>query len=263
MADEKIRISKFISDAGLASRREADRLIEMGEVEIKKRYRQEITTVSLGEKMTEGDRIFLRGKEITAQKSEKIYIMLNKPRGLVCTSDRRFGENVIDYLKLDRRVTYLGRLDKDSCGLLLLSNDGELNNALMRAANAHEKEYEVLVNRPLTPDFLQKMQNGVAIYVPDKNHVERRVMTRRCRVKQVGEKSFHITLTQGLNRQIRRMCLALGYEVRELKRFRIGCLVLGDLEEGKWRYLEKKEIKELEKLLTEDGKWTSKHVSES
>ena len=252
MPGNEIRISKYLSDVGIASRREADRLIEAGKVSIMPKGSSQKVKVKLGEKMQDGDRVFFGEKEIISQNQEKIYLMLNKPQGLLCTADRRFGENVIDYVGLEQRVTYMGRLDKDSTGLLILTNDGELNNAIMRSRHGHEKEYAVTVNKTITEDFIKKMQKGVVISLPDKDHIEHSVRTRPCSVKKTGDKTFNITLTQGLNRQIRRMCKALGYKVTKLHRFRIGNLIMENLPNGSWRYLTKEETASLKQLAAEE-----------
>lgn len=255
MADNGIRINKFISDAGLASRRGADQLIADGRVTIRKAGEGSPISVTSGERVMPGDEVYLDGTLIENEKSGFTYIMLNKPVGIICTGDRRTPDNVMDFLTAPEKVTYVGRLDKESSGLLLMTDDGELNNEMMRAARGHEKEYLVTVNKPLSEDFLRQMRSGVVIMVPDKQHVEHEVKTRPCKVRVLGEKRFAITLTQGLNRQIRRMCRRLGYKVLSLKRVRLMSLKLGSLPEGQWRYLTEDEVvalkKEVEKRKTD------------
>jgi len=223
------RLNKFIADSGYCSRREADRLIEEGKVKIDGK------TGVLGDKVLPGMRVTVDGKELSGQ-GEKVYIALNKPRGIVCTADPREPMNVVDYIGYPIRIFPVGRLDKDSEGLLLLTSDGEIVNRLLRASGGHEKEYEVEVDKPLTREFMEKMMAGVEILD---------TVTLPCKLRRTGNKSFNLILVQGLNRQIRRMCEALGYTVQKLRRIRINCLKIGSLQPGQWRELTNSEVKEL------------------
>ena len=228
-----MRINKYLSESGLCSRREADRLIAEGRVSVKGRPAQ------AGMQVEPGDKILVDGKPVK-DREKKVYLKFYKPRGIVCTADRREPKNLADYLDYPIRVTYAGRLDKDSEGLMLLTNDGELIDRIMRAKNAHEKEYQVTVDREYPEMFLKKMQRGIYLK-------ELRVRTRPCRAWRTGERSFRIVLTQGLNRQIRRMCGSCGFQVRELRRVRILNLMLGDLKPGEYRELTREEQEELQK----------------
>lgn len=230
---EQIRLNKFLSDAGVCSRREADRLAEQGLITV------DGEEAVVGMKIHPDAQVKVRGKRIKKEE-EKVLLAFHKPAGIVCTAEKREKNNVIDYLNYPLRIYPVGRLDKDSTGLLLLTNDGELVNKIMRAGNYHEKEYIVRVNRPLTEEFCRKMASGVPILD---------TVTRKCRVEPVDEMTFRIILTQGLNRQIRRMCEALGYRVIALKRVRIMNIKLGDLKEGAWRRVEGKEREMLNQLL--------------
>ena len=230
---EQIRLNKFLSDAGVCSRREADRLAEQGLITV------DGETAVVGMKIHPDAQVKVRGKRIKKEE-EKVLLAFHKPAGVVCTAEKREKNNVIDYLNYPLRIYPVGRLDKDSTGLLLLTNDGELVNKIMRAGNYHEKEYIVRVKRPLTEEFCRKMASGVPILD---------TVTRTCQVEPVDEMTFRIVLTQGLNRQIRRMCEALGYRVIALKRVRIMNIKLGDLKEGAWRRVEGKERETLNQLL--------------
>ena len=230
---EQIRLNKFLSDAGVCSRREADRLAEQGLITV------DGETAVVGMKIHPDAQVKVRGKRIKKEE-EKVLLAFHKPAGVVCTAEKREKNNVIDYLNYPLRIYPVGRLDKDSTGLLLLTNDGELVNKIMRAGNYHEKEYIVRVNRPLTEEFCRKMASGVPILD---------TVTRTCQVEPVDEMTFRIVLTQGLNRQIRRMCETLGYRVIALKRVRIMNIKLGDLKEGAWRRVEGKERETLNQLL--------------
>ena len=205
------RLNKYIADSGYCSRREADRLISEGRVRLEGRVG------ALGDRVLPGMDVTVDGKRLSGE-GEKVYLLLNKPMGIVCTADPREPMNVVDYLAYPRRVFPVGRLDKDSEGLLLLTNDGEIVNRILRAAGGHEKEYEVRIDRPVTPEFVQQMSRGVPILD---------TVTLPCRVRRTGERSFNIVLVQGLNRQIRRMCEALGANVTHLRRVRIMNLRLG------------------------------------
>ena len=220
------RLNKYIADSGYCSRREADRLISEGRVLLNGR------PGALGDRVQPGMRVTVDGKPLTGE-SERVYILLNKPRGIVCTADPREPMNVVDYLGFPRRIFPVGRLDKDSEGLLLLTSDGEIVNRILRAAGGHEKEYEVQIDRPVTPEFVRRMSEGVPILD---------TVTLPCRVRRTGERSFNIILVQGLNRQIRRMCEALGANVTHLRRIRIMNLRLGKLQPGQWRALTEAEL---------------------
>lgn len=235
-----MRLNKYMSDAGVCSRRQADRLVEEGRIMVDGR------PAVLGQQIEEGQKITLDGKEIVPVR-RKVLLAFNKPRGIVCTTEKREKDNIIDYLDYPERIYPVGRLDKDSEGLILLTNDGQLMDEILRARNFHEKEYEVRVDRPVTGEFLKKMSSGVEIMD---------TVTRPCQVRQTGTCSFRIILTQGLNRQIRRMCEALGYRVRHLRRYRIMNIRLGDLETGKYRELTPEEYKELVRLTQKGGKET-------
>jgi 23S rRNA pseudouridine2604 synthase len=226
---ESIRLNKYIASSGLCSRREADTLIENGKVTIN-------GIVALqGSKVNPGDIVEVSGRKISPD-NEMIYIAFNKPLGITCTTDRRDPSNIIDYIGFDERIFPVGRLDKNSSGLILLTNDGSIVNKLLRAENGHEKEYLVTVNRPYDKDFIRSMESGVPVLGQ---------LTLPCKIKPSGDKSFKIILHQGLNRQIRRMCEYLGYKVTRLKRIRFMNIMLGDLEPGKWRYLTADEKKAL------------------
>ena len=229
------RINKYLSEVGYCSRRVADRLIEEGKVTIN----GEIT--EMGARVEEGNQVEVEGQIIEKKKEQKnIYLAFNKPVGIVCTTDRRFEpENIIDFINYPSRIFPIGRLDKPSEGLIFLTNDGDIVNKILRARNNHEKEYIVSVNRPINNEFIQNMSSGVKILD---------TTTKNCFVKKLGQKKFKIILTQGLNRQIRRMCDALGYKVRTLKRVRIMNIKL-DLPTGKYREFTKEELSELNGLL--------------
>ena len=232
---EGVRINKFLSEAGICSRREADRQIAAGLVTIDGR------TAEAGDKVSRGQEVLFDGRPVVKEE-EEIILVLNKPKGIVCTAERREKNNVIDFLHYPKRVYPVGRLDKDSEGLLLLTNNGDIVNRMMRAGNYHEKEYIVTVNRPVTERFLLGMAGGVPLR-------ELQTLTRKCRVEQVGKRMFRIVLTQGLNRQIRRMCEFFGYRVEKLVRVRIMNLTLGDLKPGTYRSITPEEYEELKKLL--------------
>ena len=234
------RINKYLSELGFCSRRVADRLIEEGKVTINGEIPE------MGTKVNKGDEIEVEGKRINkSTKQKKIYLAFNKPIGIVCTTDRRVErDNIIDFIKYPTRIFPIGRLDKYSEGLIFLTNDGDIVNKILRARNNHEKEYIVSVNNPIDRDFIQRMSNGVEILD---------TITKNCFVKKLGQKKFKIILTQGLNRQIRRMCESLGYRVKSLKRSRIMNIKL-DVPTGKYREFTKKELLELNKLLENSSK---------
>ena len=234
------RINKYLSEFGYCSRRAADRLIKEGKVTINGKI------PDIGTKVEEGDEVQVKGQRIESSKKQKnIYLAFNKPVGIVCTTDRRVEpDNIIDFIKYPARIFPIGRLDKPSEGLIFLTNDGDIVNKILRARNNHEKEYIVSVNRPINSDFIKNMSNGVEILD---------TITKHCFVKQLGQKKFKIILTQGLNRQIRRMCECLGYRVRSLKRVRIMNIKL-DIPTGKYREFTKEELSELNGLLEESLK---------
>ena len=223
------RLNKYIADSGYCSRREADRLIGEGRVTVDGR------SGALGDRVLPGMEVTVDGRSLSGE-SAKIYILLNKPRGIVCTADPREPMNVVDYVGLSQRIFPVGRLDKDSEGLLLLTSDGEIVNRMLRAAGGHEKEYEVTIDRPVTREFAERMMAGVPILD---------TVTLPCKLRRTGEKSFNIVLVQGLNRQIRRMCEALGANVTHLRRIRIMNLRLGGLKPGEWRELTPAELSSL------------------
>lgn len=231
-----MRINRFLSDSGFCSRREADRLIASGAVTVNGR------PAELGQAVfPEKDVIAVNGRVVEARNaSDYVYLALNKPRGITCTTDRRRRDNIIDFLAYPERVFPVGRLDRDSEGLILLTNDGSIVNRILRAGNRHEKEYLVSVNRPYDPEFLEHMEAGMEILGQ---------LTLPARCKPVSRRSFRIILRQGLNRQIRRMCEALGYEVVRLTRLRIMHINLGSLKSGCWRYLGDGELRDLMSLL--------------
>jgi len=223
------RLNKYIASSGLCSRREADTLIENGKVTI-----NGVVAIQ-GSKVLDGDVVMVNGRKITPE-DDMVYIAFNKPLGITCTTDTRDPSNIIDYIGFDDRIFPVGRLDKNSSGLILLTNDGSIVNKLLRAENGHEKEYLVTVNRPYDKAFIKSMESGVPVLGQ---------LTLPCKIKPAGDKTFKIILHQGLNRQIRRMCEFLGYKVTKLKRIRFMNINLGDLETGKWRYLTSDEKKEL------------------
>jgi len=236
---EKTRINKYLSEVGFCSRREADRMLEQGRITVNGAIPE------MGTKVSEEDEILVDGISIKKQEEEHVYIALNKPVGIVCTTDtKRELNNIVEFINHPKRIFPIGRLDKPSEGLILLTSDGDIVNKILRARNNHEKEYIVRVDKPITPQFLHKMRNGIPILG---------TVTNKCEVEQIDTLSFRIVLTQGLNRQIRRMCEYLGYEVKKLKRIRIMNIKL-DLPIGKWRDLTPEEMQELDTLLGESEK---------
>ncbi|MDR1017570.1 MAG: pseudouridine synthase [Lachnospiraceae bacterium] len=227
-----MRLNKFIAEAGIASRRKADELIDEGRVSVNGILAVKGTSVS------DDDRIFVDGKEIK-RKIEKTYIAFNKPKGIICTEDKREPNNIIDFIGYPTRITYAGRLDKDSEGLILLTDDGDLIEALMKGRNAHEKEYVVSVDKKIDENFFRQMSEGVHIVDKEKQIDE---VTRKAKLQMIDDFTFSIIITQGINRQIRRMCNALGRNVINLKRVRIMNIKLGYLEIGKYRKLTEEEI---------------------
>lgn len=228
-----MRINKYLAEAGIVSRRGADQWILDGRVIINGR------PAELGSRVEEGDEVKVDGKVIS-QEQELVYLALNKPVGITSTTERHIEGNIVDFVGHDKRIFHIGRLDKDSDGLILLTNDGDIVNEILRSENDHEKEYIVTVNERLTDTFLEKMAKGVKILD---------TVTKPCKVKKLGPFTFSIILTQGLNRQIRRMCSALGFTIKRLQRVRIMNINLGDLPLGKWRDLTTEEKKELFTML--------------
>lgn len=228
---ESKSLNKYIAETGVSSRRQADVLIEEGRVKINGKVARK------GNRVEAGDVVELNGEVIGNEKPKRVYIALNKPVGVTCTTDLNDPDNIIDFLQFPERIFPIGRLDKMSEGLLLLTNDGDIVNKILRSRNQHEKEYIVEVNLVVTPDFIEKMSSGVAILD---------TVTKPCYVEKLSDYTFRIILTQGLNRQIRRMCAELGYHVRKLKRVRIMHIELGELPSKSWRYLTPSEMKKME-----------------
>ena len=241
-----VRLNKFISETGYCSRREADKLIEQGKVMLNGRVGV------LGDKVTLHDEVRVGGRLIGAGKKPEIYLAFNKPVGITCTTERHVQGNIIDYINHPERIFPIGRLDKPSEGLIFLTSDGDIVNKILRAGNQHEKEYEVAVDRPITADFIRKMQNGVPILD---------TITQKCYVEQMSRHTFKIILTQGLNRQIRRMCTYLGYSVTRLKRVRIMNVTLENLPVGKWRNLTPQEMQTINTLVANSAKTAGQPVN--
>lgn len=233
-----ISLNKYISDSGLCSRREADRFIEQGRVTI-----NGIEAVK-GNRVKAGDEVRVDGEPIRKTK-QIVYLALNKPKGITCTTERKDKSNIVDFIQFKSRIFPIGRLDKRSEGLIFLTNDGDIVNKILRAGNQHEKEYIVTVDKPITPEFINTMRNGVKILG---------TITKKCFVKQEGPDRFKIILIQGLNRQIRRMCEALGYNVTSLKRVRIMSFTLSGLGPGHWRYFTPAEINTMNLMLAGSSK---------
>ena len=239
---ELTRINKYLSEVGYCSRRAADKLIEEGRVTINGKVPE------MGTKVAPNDDVCVDGKSVVEKTKKRIYIAFNKPVGIVCTTDnRREKNNIIDFINYPERIFPIGRLDKPSEGLIFLTDDGDIVNKILRARNNHEKEYIVTVNKPVTTEFVEKMANGIPILD---------TITRKCVVEQIHKNQFRIILTQGLNRQIRRMCEYLDYRVVKLKRIRIMNIEL-NVGVGKYRHLTKKEMVELQNLIAD----SDKHIS--
>ncbi len=233
---KETRINKYLSEAGYCSRRAADKLIEQNRVTING------VVPEMGTKVQPGDVVAVDGKKVNNKNRKSIYIALNKPVGIVCTTDTRVEpDNIIDFMNYPERIFPIGRLDKPSEGLILLTNDGDIVNKILRASNNHEKEYIVSVDKPITQDFIDKMSNGVPILD---------TITNKCIVEQLNKRTFKIILTQGLNRQIRRMCEYFDYNVTALKRVRIMNILLDDTPVGEWRYLSEQEFERLSELIS-------------
>lgn len=233
------RINKYLSEIGYCSRREADKLIEAGRVLVNGKKAE------MGVKISPQDKVTVNGEMLNRPKNKKVYLAFNKPKGIVCTTDTQVEkDNIIDFINYPKRIFPIGRLDKPSEGLIFLTNDGDIVNKILRAQNNHEKEYIVTVNKPITQAFLHKMSNGVPILD---------TVTKKCFVKQTHKNQFRIILTQGLNRQIRRMCEYFDYRVTDLKRVRIMNVKL-DTKVGKWRYLKPEEMEKLTQMLVKSSK---------
>ena len=241
MSEELKRINKFLSEVGYCSRREADKLIEAGRVTINGKVPE------MGTKISPTDEVHVDGERIKNNKEESVYLAFNKPIGIVCTTDTKVEkDNIIDFIKYPKRIFPIGRLDKPTEGLILLTDDGDIVNKILRASNNHEKEYIVTVDKPISQTFLNRMSSG--IYLEDLNKT-----TKKCDVEKINSNTFRIVLTQGLNRQIRRMCEYLTYEVETLKRVRIMNITL-DIPVGEYRELTKQEFKDLNQLLENSTK---------
>jgi len=236
--DDSVSLNKYISDSGFCSRREADTYIEQGRVTINNE------DATKGNRVYPGDVVEIDGEPIR-KKVKTIYIAFNKPAGVTSTTDTKDKSNIVDYLKFPQRIFPIGRLDKDSEGIIFLTNDGDVVNKILRAGNNHEKEYIVVVDKPVTPEFLKQMSSGVKVLGQ---------WTKPCKIMQEGKSVFRIILTQGLNRQIRRMCEALDYKVVRLNRIRIMNVHLGKLPVGHWRYLTPEELDTIQKMVSESSK---------
>ena len=234
MEGEGIRLNRYISESGVASRRAADRMIEEGRVSVNGK------TAVLGDRVSDGDEVCVDGNPVSRVK-EDIILVFNKPRGITCTSNPDDPDNVIDFIGYPKRIYSIGRLDKDSRGLLLMTNNGDLADRIMRSRYGHEKEYIVTVNREATDSFLKKMSEGVRL--------DDGVLTKKCDVERIWDDQFRIVLRQGLNRQIRRMCESFGYRVTDLQRVRIMNIELGKLKEGRYRDISRREREELYRRL--------------
>ena len=233
------RLNKHLSEIGYCSRREADRLVAAGRVLVNGKKAE------MGLKICSEDQITVNGEALSNPKNKLVYLAFNKPKGIVCTTDTRVEkDNIIDFINYPKRIFPIGRLDKPSEGLIFLTNDGDIVNKILRARNNHEKEYLVTVNKPITKEFIDKMGNGVPVLD---------TVTKKCFIKQTHKNQFRIILTQGINRQIRRMCEFLNYRVKDLKRIRIMNIKL-DVKVGKWRYLKPEEFKTLNQLLSKSSK---------
>ena len=235
--NKAVRLNKFISDTGYCSRREADKLIDQGRVTINGQQPE------MGTKVLPTDEVLVDDRPLR-MKEAPIYIALNKPTGITCTTERHIKDNIVDFIGHRKRIFPIGRLDKFSDGLIFLTNDGDIVNKILRAGNSHEKEYVVRVNKTITEDFIRQMGTGVRILD---------TMTLPCKVTKETEYSFRIVLTQGLNRQIRRMCEALGYEVFKLRRVRIMNITIDGLPNGKWRYLTAEELADIESMISDSS----------
>ena len=237
-SETSINLNKFISDTGICSRRVAEKFILEGRVKINGQPTQ------LGNRVKPGDVVTLDGKPLKST-PKLLYLAFNKPPGITCTTETHIPGNIISYINHPQRLFPIGRLDKESEGLIFLTNDGNIVNKILRAGNNHQKEYIVTVNKPISPEFIKRMASGVPILD---------TVTQKCRVRQLSKTTFNIILTQGLNRQIRRMCEYLGYEVQKLVRIRIMNVSLGNLKKGEWRYLDETEMLEIQNLVADSKK---------
>jgi 23S rRNA pseudouridine2604 synthase len=238
MQEKTVRLNKAISESGHCSRREADRLIEEGKVMVNGNI------AVVGMQVSKADEIAVNGK-LLKRENKFVYLAFNKPRGITCTTDQNIKGNIINYINYPERIFPIGRLDKDSEGLILLTSDGDIVNKILRAGNNHEKEYIVTTDKAITNDFITRMQNGIPILD---------TVTKKCFVRRESDDTFRIILTQGLNRQIRRMCSYLDYEVERLRRIRIMNISIGDLHQGEWRLLTEKELLEISELVKDSDK---------
>ena len=232
-------LNKYISETGISSRREADVMIKAGRVKING------TVAVLGNRVEEGDQVTIDGKPLKTSTEALVYIAFHKPVGITCTTDLKDKDNIIDFINHPKRIFPIGRLDKPSEGLIFLTNDGDIVNKILRAGNNHEKEYIVTVNKPITDNFIKRMGNGIPILD---------TVTKKCFVRKKSKYVFKIVLTQGLNRQIRRMCEHLGYKVTKLQRTRIMNIRLEGIARGKWRNFSKKEFKTIQRLIADSSK---------
>ncbi|VDN49011.1 23S rRNA pseudouridine synthase [Petrocella atlantisensis] len=235
---DSIRLNKYISESGICSRREADKLIQRGLVTINGYLAQ------VGSKVEFEDIVAVEGK-VVKPKVQRIYMAFNKPVGVTCTTDFKDSTNIVEYIGYKERIFPIGRLDKMSEGLIFMTNDGDIVNKILRSGNRHEKEYVVTVDKPITDEFIRKMERGVPIL---------KTKTKPCKIERIGKNRFKIILVQGLNRQIRRMCEVFGYTVIKLKRIRIMNIELRGIEPGQWRYLNKAEIREIDRLISHSSK---------
>lgn len=239
MNDQSISLNKYISSTGRCSRREADVLIKAGRVSIND------LIASSGNRVSPGDEVYIDGEQLNVTSKKAIYIAFNKPVGVICTTEHKISNNIVDFIKHPRRIFPIGRLDKPSEGLIFMTSDGDIVNKILRAGNQHQKEYIVSVDKPITPDFINKMSNGIPILD---------TITQKCMVEQLGKHSFRIILTQGLNRQIRRMCTHLEYAVTRLQRVRIMNVTLEGLAPGEWRELTAEEMELIDKMIATSSK---------
>jgi len=238
--EDKVRLNKFLSEAGVCSRREADRLIEVGQVTV------DGAVAAMGTKVDGSQTICVNGKKISREE-KMVLLAFNKPVGIICTAEKREKNNIVDFINYPQRIYPVGRLDKDSQGLILMTNNGDIVNKMMRSGNMHEKEYIVEVDKPITEQFLKGMAEGVPILD---------TITRKCKIERINKNKFRIVITQGLNRQIRRMCEYFGYKVMKLERIRIMNISLGNLKEGTYRNVTDRELNELEKLIKDSSNTT-------
>ncbi len=241
------RLNKFISETGFCSRREADKYIEEGRVTVNGNLPE------MGVKVSDADEVLIDGKPLKA-KPKRVYIAYNKPVGVTCTTERKIQSNIVKAVNYPERIFPIGRLDRPSEGLIFLTNEGDIVNKILRAGNNHEKEYVVTVDKPLNRQFVNKMANGIPILD---------TVTKKCKVKQTGPQQFTIVLTQGLNRQIRRMCEYLGYEVVTLKRTRIMNVTLKGLKVGQWRHLTEQEMAEINNSIADSGKTEERSIDDN